>query len=218
MIITRSLPGLDDALVQKLLDEHEQAYTNGQQLNQRENQGVSECQINGLSYIIKAYQAKSPVAAFRILLGCSRVDTSFRFARILNNNGIAVARHLLTAKHMSLSDSRAFLVMEKAPGTALFEFIQPGIDLTLSETAIENIAFLVTNLHKLGIAHGDLHTRNLIIAEDDSVRLIDLDNAQKSTNGIRKDLDRIRKAVAITSNYEPAIVDAMKRAGHPLLQ
>lgn len=108
--------------------------------------------------------------------------------------------------------------MEKAPGTALFEFIQPGINLTLSETAIENIAFLVTNLHKLGIAHGDLHTRNLIIAEDDSVRLIDLDNAQKSTNGIRKDLDRFRKAVAITSNYEPAIVDAMKRAGHPLLQ
>ena len=108
--------------------------------------------------------------------------------------------------------------MEKAPGTALFEFIQHGTNLTLSDTAIENIASLVTDLHKLGIAHGDLHTRNLIIAEDDSVRLIDLDNARKSSKGIRKDLERFRKAVSFTSDYEPAIVAAMERAEHPLLQ
>ena len=82
---------------------------------------------------------------------------------------------------------------------------------------IENIAQLVTGLHKLGIAHGDLHTRNLIIAEDDSVRLIDFDNARKSTNGIRKDLKRFRNAVSATSSYEPAITEAMKRLGHPYL-
>ena len=218
MNITRHLPGLDDALVQKLLDEHEQAYASGQQLNQRGHQGVSDCQIEGKSYIIKAYQATSPLAALRMMVGCSRVDKSFRYARILNDNGIAAAKHLLTIKHLSLSNSRAFLVMEKVPGTALFEFIQTETDLTLNDTVIENIALLVTNLHKLGIAHGDLHARNLIIAEDDSVRLIDLDNARESTNAIRKDLERLRKAISITSDYEPAIVDAMKRAGHPLLR
>ena len=218
MTITRSLPGLDHTLVQKLLDEHEHAYTSGRQLNQREHQGVSECQIDGKSYIIKAYQASSPLAALRILLGYSRVDTSFRYARILNDNKIPVAKHLLTVKHLSLSNSQAFLVMEKAPGTALFEFIQRETNLTLSDAAIENIGTLIANLHKLGIAHGDLHTRNLIIAEDNSARLIDLENAKKSAKGIRKDLERFRKAVAFTSDYEPAIVDAMKRAGHPLLR
>ena len=99
----------------------------------------------------------------------------------------------------------------------MYEFIQPENNLTLSEAAQENIASLITEMHKEGIAHGDLHTRNLIIAEDDTVRLIDFDNARKSANGIRKDLKRFRNAVAATSPYEPAITKAMKRLGHPHL-
>lgn len=217
MHFTRRHPRLDATLFQKLLSEHEQAYASGQEVNQKEHQGVSECQIEGKPYMIKCYQATSPLAGLIILLGCSRVDTSFRYAHILDDQGIAVAKHLLTIKHVSLRNMRAFLIMEKAPGTALYEFIKKGSALTLSNNTIKNIATLITGLHKLGIAHGDLHTRNLIIAKDDSVRLIDFDNARKSTSAIRKDLARFRKAISITSDYEPAIVTAMKQAGHPLI-
>jgi len=217
MTLTRRHPELKDALFKKLTQSHEESYARGIQINHKGHQGVSECKIDGEDYIIKCYRACSPLTGIRLLLGRARIDTSFRYAEVLNTHGISAARHLLVVKHLSFFNSRAFLIMEKAPGTPFFEFIQPKTKLKLSETAVENIAQLVTGLHKLGIAHGDLHTRNLIIAEDDSVQLIDFDNARKSINGISKDLKRFQDAVAITSSYEPAITAAMKRLGHPNL-
>ena len=217
MILTRRHPDLDNALFQRLKQEHEKSYASGIQINHKGHQGVSECNIDGTLYMIKCYRTSSPIATLRLMLGRSRIDTSFRSAQALDSHGLAAAKHLLVVKHLSFFESRAFLIMEKAPGTTFFEFIQPGTPLRLSDTAMENIAVLVTGLHKLGIAHGDLHTRNLIIAEDDSVRLIDFDNARKSRNGIHKDLKRFRNAVAATSSYEPTITKAMKRLGHPQL-
>lgn len=217
MTLTRRHHGLDDAHFQALLHEHEKAYADGKQINSKGHQGVSECEINGATYMIKYYRSKSFFSAIRLWLGISRVDRSFIFADKLDREGVSTAKHLLAVKHLALADNRAFLIMEKAPGTALFEFIQPDTSLRLSETAIENIASLITGMHKQGIAHGDLHSRNLIIADDDSVRLIDFDNARKSTGAIHKDLRRFRNAVAATSDYEPLITEAMRRLGHPLL-
>jgi tRNA A-37 threonylcarbamoyl transferase component Bud32 len=217
MTLSSRHPELSDDRFKKLMQAHEEAYARGTPINQKGHQGVSECQIDGTDYMIKCYRTSSPLAGLRLLIGQSRIDTSFRYAEILNTHGVAAAKHLLIVKHPSFLKSRAFLVMEKAPGIALFNFIQYGTDLKLSDTAMENIAQLITGLHKLGIAHGDLHTRNLIIAQDDSVRLIDFDNARKSTNGIRKDLKRFQNAVAVTSSYEPTITAAMKRLGHPEL-
>ena len=217
MILTRRHPDLDDSLFQRLKQEHEKSYASGIQINHKGHQGVSECNIDATPYMIKCYRTKSLLATLRLMLGRSRIDTSFRSAQALDAHGLAAAKHLMVVKHLSLFKSRAFLIMEKAPGTTLFEFIQAGTQLRLSDAAVENIAALVTGLHKLGIAHGDLHTRNLIIAEDGSVRLIDFDNARKSRNGIHKDLKRFRNAVAATSSYEPAITKAIKRFGHPYL-
>lgn len=217
MIVTRRHHGLDDARFQALLRGHEKAYAAGKKINSKGHQGVSECEINGATYMIKCYRSRSLFSTIRLWLGVSRVDRSFSFAEKLNNEGISSAKHLLAAKHLALAGNRAYLIMEKAPGTSLFEFIQPDASLRLSETAIGNIASLITGMHRLGIAHGDLHSRNLIIADDDSVRLIDFDNARKSTGAIAKDLRRFRDAVAATSGYEPLITEAMRRLGHPLL-
>lgn len=217
MTFSRRHPGLSDAHFKTLMQAHEEAYANGKTINQKGHQGVSECRISGNDYMIKRYRTSTPLAGLRLLLGQSRIDTSFRYAEILNTHGVTAAKHLLMVKHLSLYKSRAFLVMEKAPGVALFDFIQSGTKLKLSDTAVENIAQLITGLHKLGIAHGDLHTRNLIIAQDNSVQLIDFDNARKSANGIRKDLNRFQHAIDVTSSYEPTITAAMKRHGHPLL-
>lgn len=218
MTLSRRHPGLCEARFEKLMQVYENAYAIGRPINQKGHQGVSECRIDDTDYMIKCYRTNSPLAGLRLLLGYSRIDTSFRYAEILNTHGVAAAKHLLMVKHPSFHKSCAFLIMEKAPGIALFHFIQSATDLKLSETAVENIARLITGLHKLGIAHGDLHTRNLIVAEDDSVRIIDFDNARKSANGIRKDLKRFQNAVASTSSYEPAITAAMKRLGHPELR
>jgi len=217
MIITHRHPELDEALFHRLLESHADAYDNGKRINQKSHQGVNECHIDGTAYMIKCYRQNSPFACLRFLSRRARVDTSFRYAGLLNTHKVAAAKHLLAIKHLSPLKSLAFLIMEKAPGTPLFQFIQPETHLTLSESTVENIAHLITGLHKLGIAHGDLHTRNLIIAEDDSVQLIDFDNTRKSTNGIQKDLNRFRNAVSATSSYEPAITGAMIRAGHPFL-
>ncbi|MDG0993757.1 MAG: lipopolysaccharide core heptose(II) kinase RfaY [Akkermansiaceae bacterium] len=217
MIQTRRHSQLSDTEFHALMQIHEEAYANGKTINQKGHQGVSECQIDGKDYMIKRYLTRSPFSSLRLWFGSSRIDTSFRYAVLLNDHDIAVAKHLLTVKHLSFSNSCAYLIMEKARGTALFEFIRADTNLTLNEIAIENIARLITGLHKHGIAHGDLHTRNLIIAEDNSVRLIDFDNARKSTSGILKDLTRFRNAIAKNSSYEPTIIQAMKRLGHPYL-
>lgn len=218
MTLTQRHPGLDDALFNQLMQAHETAYEHGQCINNKGHQGVNECEIDGTTYMIKCYRAKSPWSALRFLMGKSHIDTSFRYAQKLHTHGVATAKHLLAVKHLSWTNTRSYLVMEKAPGISLYEFIQPDTELVLTDTALENIAQLVTGLHQLGIAHGDLHTRNLIIADDDSVRLIDFDHARISTNGIHKDLKRFRKAISAISSFEPALTAAMKRAGHPLLQ
>lgn len=216
MILTRRHPELGDALFHELMEGHEKAYSEGREINRKSSQGVNECHIGGTDYMVKCYSAPSITSCVRMLLGRSRVDTSFRYAQILNDNGVPAARHLLCVKHLS-AHGRAYLVMEKAPGMSLFEYIQPDTNLRLSDASMEAIARHVTSLHKLGIAHGDLHTRNLIIAEDDSVKLIDFDNARKSAKGIRRDLKRFRDALSVTSSYEPPITAAMKRLNHPFL-
>lgn len=217
MIRTLRHPQLDEEIFQQLMKSHEQAFDSGKRINDKGHQSVSECKIDGRSYIIKRYAASSPLSAIRLLLGRSRVDTSFRYADKLQAHGLAVATHWLVIKHLTASNSRAYLVMEKAPGISMFEYVKPGADLVLHEAAINNAAKLIADLHKQGIAHGDLHTRNLIIDYDNNVKLIDFDNTRYSMSGVQKDLKRFREAVAVSSSYEPRMVEALIHHSHPLL-
>ncbi len=86
--------------------------------------------------------------------------------------------------------------MEHATGLKLHDYLyseKPG--KLLDETAQAAID-TIKSLHSLGLSHGDLHTQNLIVENESTVQLIDLDNVRKARRRQHKDIARFRKSVA----------------------
>lgn len=212
MLRIRRHPELNDSLADTFLGQIEAIFDEGETLSIGAKQVVKHCQVQDSSFIIKRYDSTGPFAALRLLLSGSRVDNSCRFASFLEKFEVPCPKHLLAIKQIGFAKSTTYLVMEKAPGIPLFEFIQAESTLTLSEAAIENIAKLITQMQWLGIAHGDLHTRNFIIANDDSVQIIDLDSCKSSKSRRDKDIERFTKAVNHGARYQQELTSALTKA------
>lgn len=212
MLLTRRHPELSNELFEQLSANYLVAFAGGHEVTEKASQQAHHCQIEGTDYFIKHYQTKGPFATLRSLIGASRADNSCRYAEFFAKFKIPCPQHLLVIKKLGFANCSNYLIMEKAPGIPLFEFIQAGSQLTLSDCAIKNIAKLITKMQWLGIAHGDLHTRNFIIAEDDSVQIIDLDNVRSSKNRRHKDITRFTRAVEHGARYTSEILSALEES------
>lgn len=212
MLITRRHPALNESLALTLLSEIETIFAAGETLSVGAKQVVKYCQVEGENLILKRYKSNGPLSAIRLLLRLSRTDNSCRCASYFETFKVACPKHLLVIKQISLAKSTTYLVMEKAPGLPLFDFIQKDSTLRLSDIAINNVAQIITKMQWLGIAHGDLHTRNLIIANDNSVQIIDLDSCKKSKNRRLKDIQRFTKAVNHGARYQKELTSALDKA------
>lgn len=202
MILTRCHDDLTDELRNTIVRDHVALFKNARVLTQNKpRQSVRECTVNGVPYIIKRYLSGSPLGAVRLLCRSTRADNSFKFAGILARHGITTPKHLLVIKNIGLIASTTYLIMEKSRGTAFFDYIQPGSQEELPAEALLNIRKLVQSLQDLDIRHGDLHTRNILIMEDNSVEIIDLDGATFSKKGKQKDLRRLAKALHARTDY-----------------
>ena len=207
-----SHPELSDSLTNTSFKEIEAVFDAGETLSIGAKQMVKCCKIDGNICIIKRYDTTGPFKSIRSILELSRADNSCKFAKYLEKFKIPCPKHIVAIKQLSFANSTTYLVMEKAPGIPLFDFIQADSTLTLSEITIQNIAELITRMQWLGIAHGDLHTRNFIIADDDTVQIIDLDNCKISKNRREKDIERFTKAVNHGSRYQKELISALKKA------
>ena len=170
-------------------------FKSGTLLTQKPTQEVKLCFDEETPYIIKKYFSKSLLGSLREWLGKARSDKSFVSAITLQALSIPVPMHHMIAKQLAFRQSVSYLLMEKAQGTPLIEFLLSGNFEDLPEDSERHIIDIVDSLHKAGLAHGDLHTRNLIIADDGTISLIDLDNVKKSPRRIPRDVRRLHQAL-----------------------
>lgn len=206
MTLTHRHKELAPELLQELLRQHETLFNAGTILTQnKKKQSVREIKLNGNDYIVKQYTSSFPLGTLRLLLRGSRADRSFNYAQTLTAHNIPTPKHIAIFKHIGLFKNSTYLIMEKSEGTAFFEYIQPDYTAALPDEALKNIGRIVCDFQKLNLSHGDLHTRNLIIHEDDSVEIIDLDGSSFSKKGAKKDLRRLKQALASHPNYWQAI-------------
>lgn len=95
-------------------------------------------------------------------------------------------------------DDRVFMAQEYVPGCRAIEFVaqfHPGVRVDATpldigqyaarvERLVVQLAGTVTELHRRGLAFGDLHPGNLLIGEDDTVTLVDFETAHPASHAI----------------------------------
>lgn len=171
-------------------------HENGESIRQANSQDVRSCQIEGKRYVFKCYHPNGPLFAFRVLTRTSRSHRSLRMAYFMGSKGVPYPAHFLVIARWNLWSARSYLLIEHVGGLKLHDYLyseKPG--KLLDETAQAAID-TIKSLHSLGLSHGDLHTQNLIVANESTVQLIDLDNVKKTCRRQQKDIARFKKSVA----------------------
>ncbi|MFK7911591.1 MAG: lipopolysaccharide core heptose(II) kinase RfaY [Akkermansiaceae bacterium] len=189
-------------------------FQQGETISTNEAQTVKSCRASNLNLIIKEYIAHGSLAKMRLKLGLSRPHKAFRYAKLLEGQNILCPRHYLVASNITNDKYTTLLVMERAPGKPLYEFIHADQKIQLSDEAANNTAMLIKEIHALGISHGDMHARNFIVAPDDTVRIIDLDNvrlSRLSKNRQSKDLVRFTQAIKKGKHHTSKILNALNQ-------
>lgn len=202
-------PKLCPILAQYSSQQWSDIFESAETLSTGKKQIVKAFSHEGKNYILKKYSELGLLSSLRLLLNFSRADNAFTFAQTLQANQIGCPDHLLVLKNIHINTSNTYLLMARAPGTPLFDFIQKDTSLTLSRQAVINLTNMIRKLQSLGIAHGDLHTRNFIINHDDSVQLIDLDNARFSRKRCKKDTKRLVEALKKNTNITQPLLDSL---------
>lgn len=125
--------------------------------------------------------------------GLSATDRAEREARAL--------RHLAGGRTARLirefeSHEHRYLVLEQAPGQPLHQAVAAHHPLTASDAEPSSVTryrtwasrvageltAAVTDLHKAGFAHGDLHPGNVLVDDDGEITLIDFEMARPVTD------------------------------------
>lgn len=196
MILRSTAPEIPQHLCKLSYGDVRALHENGEKIRQANDQDVRSCRIGGKSFVIKCYHPHGPLFALRILTRSSRSHRSLRVAHYLRSNGVPCPTHFLIVARWSIWSARSYLLMEHATGLKLHDYLyseKPG--KLLDETAQAAID-TIKSLHSLGLSHGDLHTQNLIVENESTVQLIDLDNVRKARRRQHKDIARFRKSVA----------------------
>lgn len=95
-------------------------------------------------------------------------------------------------------DDRVFMAQEYVPGCRAIEFVaqfHPGVRVDASpldvrqyaervERLVAQVEATVTELHRRGLAFGDLHPGNLLIGEGDLVTLVDFETAHPAADEV----------------------------------
>jgi serine/threonine protein kinase len=109
------------------------------------------------------------------------------------------------------------IVIEYCPGTPTSHFAKGTVPIA----ALQRLGDLVEALHARGVTHGDLHQHNILVAEDNSITLIDWATASQfgpRPRGMKAHLFEEwctldRRAVAkLKARHAPALLTAMERA------
>lgn len=160
------------------------------------------------------YQVRGPdgIAALKIERRPGLADGLEWEAAVLEHLGVGVAPRLLNAGHFG---GRRYLAMEWCPGvdaaTAAAERRRTG-DRPGLLALCHAIAATYADLHGRGVIHGDVHPRNVLVAADGGVRLIDFGLAR--WDGAPAALPRPGRG-GIAFFYEPEYARAVRAGRSP---
>ncbi|NBB80757.1 MAG: hypothetical protein GVY36_15135 [Verrucomicrobia bacterium] len=196
MINSRSItPETPDNFLDLSYADVDVLFESGEIIKEGKTQDVRLCRIQGKTLIVKCYRAQGLLSAFRILIRLSRPHKSLRYSYLLRKRGIACPAHYLVVARNTLRYARTFLLIERVAGPNLYDFLYSKDPLTLSEKTAQAAIHTIKSLHSLGFTHGDLHAQNIVVKNETTVQLIDLDNVRKNRRRQEKDIARFKKSV-----------------------
>lgn len=150
----------------------EDVFRAGDRLGNYRIEGLLGAGGMGRVYLAFDTSLKRTVAIKMVERGDGDVDALIREARLaaaLNHPAIC------TVHELGYANDRPFVVMEHVKGVRLSSLIQRRNRLPV-ETALcyeMQIADAVAHAHDCGIVHGDINTKNIMIAPDSRVKVLD---------------------------------------------
>lgn len=184
-------PDLSPDLTRHFRKHHRELFERAHLISTSDGQVTKEFTYHNQHFIIKRYLEKGIRAWLRAVIGLNRAMNSFRRARELTRAGVRTPRHLMVACHPAWFRATSFLIIEKSPGEQLYALIFAKPKRRIPRKVLENVATLTDRMHRAGLSHGDLHSRNLLVLPDQSVEVIDLDGMDHRKRRQKKDRSRL---------------------------
>ena len=79
-----------------------------------------------------------------------------------------------TIHEIWICKNKVMLIMDRIKGITLQAFLENAkIDDSIKSRIIKKVSKAIENLHSIGILHGDLHSQNIMVMEDESIIFID---------------------------------------------
>jgi len=134
-------------------------------------------------YLFTGFDRSRPLAEFQMLVALSEM-------------GLPVPAPLAALCRRKGLFYRGSLLMERIPGA------QPLADLIADN--LENAGLwrrtgrTIASFHRAGVAHADLNARNILVADDGAVHLVDFDRARFAREGsavFRSNLARLKRSL-----------------------
>ena len=191
-------------------DEVEVAFENGKIIKKGLSQEVRLCQVQTKRTVIKRYKSVGFISSLRILTGLSRPHKSQRISRFLQKHEIPCPLHPLVVSNWHLCSACSFLLIEHIPGPTLRDLLSSDSTQALTEQTAEAALGTIRALHLLGLSHGDLHPGNLIVKDETTVHLIDLDNVRRTRSRQQRDVKRFLDAVKKSNQNKDLLLDRVQ--------
>ena len=199
-------PQHSPALINELADALPVLVATGRLLNDRNGQSTTSVDFAGKRWIVKRYQKKGWSCFLPRF--ASRPYRAFRASLHVSAAGVQTPSPLLLASE----GNHLFSVTEQIDAAELFQVLRDADQLSFHRLhVLTHLPTLLARLSAAHITHGDLHPRNLLIAQDGTLWLIDLDGARKHltkrmfTRRRAKDEHRLGKSLDVSPDLRDGL-------------
>ena len=183
-------------------------------------QTIHRFQIKDLDLIAKSYSLETTSQKIAALLGYSRAKRAYRAALKLATVGVTTPKPYFLRHDGNPWPNKAILVTAFCPHANLLELLQS--DQTLHPSTPGKILSLLHCFSRARMSHGDFHARNILVDQEGSPHLIDLDGARHhcltamTNRFVKKDRDRMLRSIRPLSDHYVTFCNILGASGTDL--
>jgi len=147
---------------------------------------VTLVKINDKKFVIKRYNIKSKMHALSRAFRPSRASVSWECAHMLVDYDVSTAIPIaLIENRFGILRSKSFLITEFKEGECCFDYFNSEqCSNDDKKKAARSIIFILKKLESLKITHGDLKSSNILVDNNSTASLIDLDSMKQHKNNV----------------------------------